>query len=112
MVAGIVLFAFRLETALHHLHDHLALVPAVALCAGAALYLAGQVGFLVLAVRRVFRRRTVGSVVLLALIPPARAIAAIAALAPVSEVCAAVVAYEALARREARTRLRHADTGA
>jgi low temperature requirement protein LtrA len=99
MVTGIVLFAFGLETALHHLHDHLVLVPAVALCAGAALYLAGQVGFVVLAVRRVFRRRSIAVVVVLALMPAARAIPVIAALATVRGICAAVVAYEALARR-------------
>jgi low temperature requirement protein LtrA len=109
MVAGTVLFSFGLETALHDLDHHLELVPAVALCAGAALYLAGQVGFLVLAIRRVFRRRTAAAVVLLGSIPVARAIPALAALAIVSAISAAVVAYEALARREARFQLRHPD---
>lgn len=109
MVAGIVLFAFGLETALHHLDDHLDLLPAAALCAGVALYLGGQVGFMVLAIRRVFRRRTLAAVVLLALIPLAHAIPALAALATVAAISAGVVAYEALARRDARLRLRHPD---
>jgi low temperature requirement protein LtrA len=33
MVAGIVFFAFGLETTLHHLHRALDLIPAVGLCA-------------------------------------------------------------------------------
>ena len=46
-----------------------------------------------------------------ALVPAARAIPApLAALPTVSGICPAVVAYEALARREARTRLRHPET--
>lgn len=109
MVAGIVLFAFGLETALHQLDDHLELVPAVALCAGVSLYLAGQVGFMVLTVRRVFRRRTTAAVVLLALLPLAAAIPSLAALAIVSAISTGVVAYEAIARRDARIRLRHPD---
>jgi low temperature requirement protein LtrA len=111
MIAGVVLFAFGLEIALHNLRSHLATVPAVALCAGAALYLAGQVGFLVLAIRRVFRRRSAAIAILLALIPVARSIPALGALAIVGAICSAVVTYEVIARRDARTRLRHPPSG-
>jgi low temperature requirement protein LtrA len=107
MVAGIVLFAFGLEDALHHIDEALDTVPAVALCGGAALYLLGHVASLFLATRRVFRRRTIGGLVLLALIPAAAAIPALAALALVSAVCASVVAYEAIAHREHRVIVRH-----
>ena len=112
MVAGIVLFAFGLESALQDLGGHLKLVAAVALCGGVSLYLAGQVGFMVLAVRRVFRRRTMAAVVLLALIPLARAVPSLAALAVVGAISAGVVVYEAIARRDARTRLRHPEAPA
>ncbi|HET6696531.1 MAG TPA: low temperature requirement protein A [Gaiellaceae bacterium] len=107
MVAGIVLFAFGLEDTLHHVDDTLATVPAAALCGGAALYLLGHVVSLFRATRRVFRRRTIGGLALLALIPVATAIPALAALALVGAVCSSVVAYEAIAHREHRVHVRH-----
>ena len=107
LVAGIVLFALGLKTTLDHPGEALDTVPAVALCGGAALYLAAEVAILFRTTRRVFRRRTVGMVVLLALIPAALAIPALAALACVSAVCAFVVAYEAIRHREHRLQVRH-----
>jgi low temperature requirement protein LtrA len=107
MVAGVVLFAFGLEDTLHHVDDTLATVPAAALCGGAALYLLGHVVSLFRATRRVFRRRTIGGLVLLALIPVATAVPALAALALVAAVCSSVVAYEAIAHREHRVQVRH-----
>ncbi len=107
MVAGIVLFAFGLETTIAHAGDRLDSVPAVGLCGGAALYLLGHIAFLLRTTGRVFRRRSFGAAVLLALIPAAVAIPALAALALVSTVCALIVAYEALRYREDRIRVRH-----
>jgi low temperature requirement protein LtrA len=107
MVAGIVLFAVGLKTTLDHVGEELDTVPAVALCGGAALYLFGHVAFLFRLTRRVFRRRTMGAVVLVALIPVALAIPALAALALVAAVCSLVVAYEAIHHREHRIAVRH-----
>ena len=107
MVAGIVLFALGLKTTLDHPGDALEAVPAVALCGGTALYLLAHVGFLRRATGRIFRRRTAGGVVLLALIPVALAIPALAALSLASAVCASVVAYEAIRHREHRAIVRH-----
>ena len=84
-------------------------MPAVGLCGGAALYLLGHVAFLFRTTGRVFRRRTIGVVVLLALVPVALAVPALAALAVVSTVCSLVVGYEAIRHREARYRVRHPD---
>jgi low temperature requirement protein LtrA len=112
MVAGIVLFAFGLETSLHHLSEPLDLVPAVALCGGTSLYLLGQVAFLFRATGYVFRRRTIASLTLLVLIPVSLELPALASLAVVSGVCALLVAYEALRHRAARLRLRHPAGGA
>ena len=109
MVAGIVLFAFGLETTLGHLGEKLETVPAVGLCGGAALYLLGHVAFLFRTTGRVFRRRTIGTVLLLALIPAAVAIPSLAALSLVSGVCSLVVAYEAIRYRGPRVRIRHPD---
>ncbi len=107
LVAGIVFFAFGLETTLHHIHSALDLIPAVALCGGVALYLLGHVAFLRVTTGRIFRRRTGGAALLLVLIPVAVAIPALAALALVSGVCSLVVAYEAIRYRESRVRVRH-----
>jgi low temperature requirement protein LtrA len=107
MVAGIVFFAFALETTLHHITATLEPLPAVALCTGAALYLLGHVASLWRSTGRIFRRRTLGAAVLVALIPAALNLPAVAALALVSTVCALVVAYEAIRYREHRSRIRH-----
>jgi low temperature requirement protein LtrA len=112
MVAGIVLFALGLKTTLGHFGDELDTVPAVGLCAGAALYLLGHVAFLFRTTGRVFRRRTIGAVVLLGLVPAAVAIPALAALSLVSAVCSLVVAYEAIRRREHRVQVRHPELAA
>jgi low temperature requirement protein LtrA len=112
LIAGIVLFALGLKTTLHGPDDALDTVPAVALCGGAALYLLGHVAFLYRATRRVFRRRTIGGIALLALLPAALVIPSLAALALVAGVCAFVVAYEAIHHREHRMQVRHPDPAA
>ena len=107
MVAGIVLFALGLEKTLEHVDEVLDTVPAVGLCGGAALYLLAHIAFLFRTTGRIFRRRTIGAVVLLALVPAALAIPALAALALVSAVCSLVVAWEVLRYRADRVRVRH-----
>jgi low temperature requirement protein LtrA len=107
LVAGIVFFAFGLKTTLHHVGDTLDTVPAVALCGGGALYLLGHVVFLYRATRHVFRRRTLGALVLLGVVPAALTLPALAALGLVSAVCSLVVAYEALRYRTSRLQIRH-----
>jgi low temperature requirement protein LtrA len=112
MVAGIVLFALGLKTTLAHVGDELAVVPAVALCGGTALFLLANVAYLFRTTGRIFRRRTVGAAALLAFVPVAGAIPALAALTVVSTVCCLVVAYEAIRHREHRVRVRHPELAA
>jgi low temperature requirement protein LtrA len=112
MFAGIVLFALGLKTTVDHAGEALETVPAVALCGGGALYLLGLIAFLFRTTGRVFRRRTIGAVLLLGLIPAAVTIPALAALALVSTVCAGIAAYEALRYRESRVRIRHPEAAA
>ena len=112
MIAGIVLFALGLKTTLDHVDEALDTVPAIALCGGAALYLLSHVAFLFRATGRIFRRRTIGGIALLALIPAALAIPALAALALVGAVCSFVVAYEAIRYRGDRIVLRHPELAA
>ena len=111
MVAGIVLFAFGLEWTLHHLRDSLDLVHAVALCGGVGLYLLAHVAFLFRMTGRVFRRRTIGAVACIALVPVALAVPAVAALGLVAAVCTFVVADEAIRHREDRIHVRHPELG-
>jgi low temperature requirement protein LtrA len=84
----------------------------LALCGGAALYLLAHITFLYRATGYLFRRRTIGSVLLLALIPAALATPALTALALVSAVCSLVVAYEAIRYRTARVQVRHPELAA
>ena len=107
MVAGIVLLAFGVETTLHDVDHSLLAVPAAALCGGTAVYLLGHIAFLYRTTGRIFRRRTMGAGAMLALIPVATLVSALAALALVSAVCVLVVAWEALRYRADRTRVRH-----
>jgi low temperature requirement protein LtrA len=109
LVAGIVLFALGLKATIHHVHAELDVVTAVALCGGAGLYLLGHIAFLYRTTRRLFRRRTIGAVVLFALIPVALTVEALVALALVSAVCSAVAAYEVLRYRESRLQVRHGE---
>jgi low temperature requirement protein LtrA len=107
LVAGVVLFALGLKTTLEDVGEPLATVPAVALCGGAALYLLAHIAFLFRTTGRVFRRRTVGAVALLGIIPLSLVIPALAALALVGAICSLVVAYEVFRYRESRIRVRH-----
>jgi low temperature requirement protein LtrA len=107
MVAGIVLYALGLKTTLDHVSETLEIVAAVALCGGAALYLIAHVAFLFRTTHRIFRRRTLGAAALVALIPVALVVPALAALALVSAVCSLVVAWEALRYRADRLQVRH-----
>jgi low temperature requirement protein LtrA len=112
MVAGTVLFALGLKTTVGNVGEPLDTVPAVGLCGGAALYLLGHIAFLFRTTGRVFRRRTIGAAVLLALVPAAVVIPALVALALVSAVCSLVVAWEVLRYREDRVRVRHPELAA
>lgn len=112
MVAGIVLFALGLKTTLAQVDVSLDTVPAVALVGGAVLFLLGQVAFLYRTTGRVFRRRTLGAVVLLVLVPVATTIPSLAALALVSAVSASIVAYKAIRYRDHRVRVRHPELSA
>jgi low temperature requirement protein LtrA len=112
IVAGIVLFALGLKTTVGDVGEPLDTVPAVALCGGAALYLLAHVAFLLRTTGRIFRRRTFGALALLAVIPAAVAIPALAALAVVSGVCAVVVAWEVIRYRESRLQVRHPELAA
>jgi low temperature requirement protein LtrA len=108
LVAGIVLFALGLKVSLTDLRRALPLIPAVALCGGPALYLAGHVLFRLRNVGTVNRQRVVAAVVLAALVPFVRGVSSIWGVAAVAGVCVALIAYEALRFADVRTMVRDA----
>jgi len=108
MVAGIVLFAVGVKKTVAHVGDPLELVPAVTLCGGVALYLVAHILFRLRNVRSLNRPRLVVAVALLAAIPLAVEIPALAALALVAGLCSALIGYEAIRYSQARDRVRHA----
>ena len=109
MLAGIVLLALGIKKTVAHYDDELKLVPAVALCGGAGLYLLALVAFRLRNVHTWNRQRVVAGTLCLALIPAATAVPALAALALVTAVLCALIAYEAIHFAEARNRIRHAE---
>jgi len=107
MVAGIVLFAFGLETTLHDAASSLPTVPALGLVGGIALYLLAHVALrLRIGGTGVGRGRPIASLLLLGLLPVAREVPALTALGIVAAVCASLIGYEVLRHREARSWIR------
>ena len=107
MVAGIVLVALGLKKTLEHVDEPLPTVPAAALVGGLALYLLAHVAFRERNVRTLSVRRLVTAVVLVALLPVAVELPALATLALVTAVMCALIAYETIRYAEPRDRIRH-----
>jgi low temperature requirement protein LtrA len=107
MVAGIVLLALGLKKTLAHVEDPLALVPAVAALGGTALYLLAHVAFRWRNVHRFSAERLLCAAVLVALLPVAIELPALATLAMLAAALSALIAYETVRFAELRDRLRH-----
>lgn len=107
MVAGIALVAVGLKKTLAHVDDHLALVPAVAMLGGTAVYLSAHVAFRLRNIGTLNKQRLVTTAILLALVPAAVRLPALATLAGLAAILAALITYEAVRFAEARDRIRH-----
>jgi low temperature requirement protein LtrA len=107
MVAGIVLVALAMKKTLGHVDDPLKTVVGFALVGGLAIYLLAHVAFRLRNVGTLNRQRLVLAVVLLALLPLAAELPALAILAIVTALFCALIAYEAIRFAEARERVRH-----
>jgi low temperature requirement protein LtrA len=106
MAAGIVLFAFGLETTLHDVAGPLGTVSALGLVGGIALYLLAHVALRLRIGGGLGRGRPVATAVLLGLLPVAREVPALTALGLVAAVSVSLIAYEALRHRESRAWIR------
>jgi low temperature requirement protein LtrA len=107
MVAGIVLLALGLKKTLEHVDDPLELVPAVATLGGTALYLLAHVAFRWRNVHRFSTGRLLCALVLVALIPVAVELPALATIGMMVAALAVLIGYEAVRFAELRDRLRH-----
>jgi low temperature requirement protein LtrA len=106
MVFGIVLFAFGLKVTLGHLDEPLGIIPAIGLCGGLALYMAAHVAIRLRTGGGWGHGRPVASVALVALIPFATMVPALAALTLAATACVLLIAYEAIRYRGARAWIR------
>jgi low temperature requirement protein LtrA len=106
MVAGIVLFAFAMRTALRDVHAELSTVQAFALCCGSAIYVGAFVGLRWRVSRQLGRGRPIAALVFALTTAAAVALSALAALALVAAVWLGLHAYELIRWREERARRR------
>jgi low temperature requirement protein LtrA len=107
MVAGIVLVALGMKTTLGHVGEPLRVVPATALLGGAAVYLLAHVAFRYRHIRTLNVRRTGLAALLVAFIPVAVAIPALATLGVTALGLAALIVLETRGYGDSRRRLRH-----
>jgi len=107
MVAGIVLTALGVKKTLGHVADPLEIVAAAALLGGIALYLIGHLGFRWRQIHTLSPPRLLATVAILALLPAALELPALATLAIAAAVLTALIVYEVVAYAEFRDRLRH-----
>jgi low temperature requirement protein LtrA len=106
MIAGVVLAAVGLEATIAHVDEPLDDVTSVAFLGGLALYLLGHVAFAFRDHRAVKTARIVGAVALLALVPVAREVDALAGAALAAAVLAVLVGYETVRYAEGRAEIR------
>jgi low temperature requirement protein LtrA len=107
MVVGIVLVALGMKKTLGHVDEHLKLVPAFALLGGTAIYLLSHVAFRYRHVHSVNTRRLGCAVLLVALLPAAVELPALATLAILAALLVVLIAVETISYGESRNRVRH-----
>ena len=107
LVAGIVLSALGLKKTIGDVGEPLKTIPAVAMFGGTALYLLGHVAFRWRNIHTLNRQRLATAILLVALIPLAREISALASVAIVAGGLSLLIAYEAVRFSAARDRIRH-----
>ncbi len=107
MVAGVILVALGMKKTLGHVDDPLKTVPAVAMLGGTALYLLGHVAFRWRNIRTLNRQRLVCAALLVALVPLALELPALATLGLLAATLSLLIVYETLRFAELRNRIRH-----
>jgi len=112
MVAGVILVALGMKKTLGHVEDPLKLVPATALLGGTALYLLAHVAFRLRHIHTLNTRRLGLAVLLVAFIPVAVEIPALATVSVLAVALALLIVVETrsygASRHRTREELRHA----
>jgi low temperature requirement protein LtrA len=119
MIAGIVLFALGLKKTIEQVGDPLDTVPAVALCGGLSIYFLSHVALRIRIVHWLRRTtnetpgwigpgRLVTGIAMLLVLPAALELSALWALAIVTILCCALIAYDLIRYREHRAEVRRA----
>jgi low temperature requirement protein LtrA len=106
MVAGIVLFAFAMRATLVHVGSDPDTVRAFGLTCGPAMYLWAYVALRFRVTRSLGRGRLAAAVACTSLLPAARVVPGLVAVALVAVVFVALHAYELIFWRDARAELR------
>jgi low temperature requirement protein LtrA len=107
MVAGVVLLALGLKKTLGQVGEPLELVPAAAMLGGTAVYLLAHVAVRLRHVHTVNNHRLGCAILLIALLPVAVELPALATLAIVFAALVAVIGYESVRFAGSRDRVRH-----
>ena len=115
MIAGVILVALGLKKVMeyvadsthHELSEALEVLPIAAMFGGVALYLLAHVAFRYRNVHSVNVQRVVVAVLMIALIPGAARMPALAALGLVSAIMIALIVFEATKFSDIRDRVRH-----
>ena len=112
MVAGIVLVAVALKKTLGDVDDPLKTVPAFALLGGMAAYLLAHVSFRYRHIHTINTRRAVLAVILVAFLPVATEIPALATVSVVTVAVWLLIVIETRSYGEGRDRVRHGEFAA
>ena len=107
MVAGIVLFALGLKKTVEHVEEPLETVPAAATLWGVAIYLLAHIALSCRGIHRISYERLACAAILVALLPLAIRVPAIATLAIVASLLSALLVIETLHFAGLRERMRH-----
>ena len=106
MVAGVILAALGLKKTIGDVDEELKTVPAFALLGGVAIYLVGHVMFRLRHRKGLNRQRLAIAILLVASVPLATEVPALAALAAAAAVLWAMIAWETRSYGESRTEIR------
>ena len=109
MVAGIVLVALGMKKTLGEVEDPLKTVPAFALLGGLAAYLMAHVSFRYRHIHTINTRRAGLAVILLAFLPVATEIPALATVAVVTALAWLLIVFETRSYGDSRERVRRED---
>ena len=107
MIAGVVLVALGMKKTLGDVEEPLKVEAAAALLGGTSIYLLAHVAFRLRNIRTLNRQRLMCAVLVVALLPAATELPALATVAIVTAILTALIAYETIRFADRRDEIRH-----